>query len=106
MMESSGIKLLIEKYINMWGPDGNTLDFFYLTYSVRNTTIIISQKGACCGDKLSIPIIKIKYDKNKSNWQLFWFNVDHWVIYDKTCRYTLEEALTTVDEDDSSYFFG
>lgn len=106
MEKSSGIAFLIEKYINIWAPYDNAGDYFYLTYSVRNKEIIISQRGLCCGDQSSIPIIKIKFDKNKSTWRLFWFNVDHWVNYDKTRTYTLEEALIAVDEDDSSYFFG
>lgn len=105
MMESSETKYLIEKYINTWVAD-NGCGFFYLTYNVRDKAIIISQQGKCCGAEPSIPIIKIKFDVEKSNWQLFWYNIDHWVIYDKTRTYALEEALMAVDEDDSSYFFG
>lgn len=59
-----------------------------------------------CGAEPSIPIIKIKFDVETSNWQLFWYNIDHWVIYDKALTYALEEALMAVDEDYSSYFFG
>ncbi|HEM7578040.1 TPA: DUF3024 domain-containing protein [Serratia marcescens] len=106
MMESATIKYLVERYINVWMPSGDARDVFSLTYSIRNKTIIITQSGSCCGDKLSMPIIKIKCDCTESNWQLFWFNVDHWVIYDKTRTYSLEEALTVIDEDDSLYFFG
>lgn len=106
MIKQSGVKFLIEKYIKIWVPYDNNWDIFYLTYSVLNKEIIISQRGTCCGDESSIPIIKIKFDKNNSNWRLFWFNVDHWVNYDKTRTYTLEEALIVIDEDDSSYFFG
>ncbi|HEM7133130.1 TPA: DUF3024 domain-containing protein [Providencia rettgeri] len=106
MMESEKIKYLVERYINMWMPSGDAREIFSLTYNIGNKAIVIKQSGSCYGDKQSIPIIKIKFDCTESNWRLFWFNIDHWVNYDKTRTYTLEEALKTVDEDDLSYFFG
>ncbi|QBH95541.1 DUF3024 domain-containing protein [Limnobaculum zhutongyuii] len=99
-------KSIIERYVKAWVPDKEFHSIFNLKYEIEDEVIIIYQTGTCCLEKSSIPIIKAEFNQLACCWYLYWFNLDHWVLYHCAPLNTLDEALRAVDEDDQSYFFG